>query len=203
MDEAQIRALISSELEAALLNADTFKPLGDELTRNVREYMDKVITPLEGRLEGLENTVTTPDPQPTADAKDAPLDDSPMAKRLEALEKQLADEQQARAAAQAEREALELDQHVSSVISTFSPKFANEAKQLFRSGLGDMTREGDRYLTPDGKTVEEAANAFFATPVGQHFLPSKALDGLGTDTPKEEAATATRDIPAMLLQAFS
>lgn len=205
MDEAAIKTLVSEQITAALQDADTFKPLSDSLTASVRQYMSDVLNPLEGRLDGLENAATTPE-KPKADAKaEAPTDDpdSPLAKRLATLETQLQEANTAREAEAAERAALELDGHVTEVLQGFGPQFMPEAKQLFRAGLSETTKDGDRYLLKDGKTVAEAASAFFDTPVGKHFLPSKAADGLGTDKPKEDPkGLSTGDLNTMLLSAF-
>lgn len=199
MDEEEIKALIAEQVGTALQNADIFKPLADQLSQDVQRYMSDLLTPLEGRLDGLENAVTTPDPKDKPDDKDQ----NPTDKRLALLEQQLAESTAAREAEKAEREALEFDSHLTGVLQEFNPQFAAEAKQLLRGQLGATKRDGDRYLTPDGKTVQEAATAFFDTPVGKHFLPSQAANGMGTAAPKETAEGSGKpDISKALLSAF-
>ena len=203
MDEAQVKELIANEVQSALQNADTFKPLADELTRNVQEYMSNVMTPLETRLSGLEDAATSPEPKPDLKDNSEGDPDSPLTKRLAALEQQLEEAKQAREAEKAEKEALEFDGHVTSVLQQFNPQFMNEAKQLFRGQLGDTKREGDRYLTTDGKTVQEAAIAFFDTDIGKHFLPSKAKDGMNTPKPTDDNTQSKPDVYSTLVSAFS
>jgi hypothetical protein len=204
MTPEEIAALVKTTVEAALQDADTFKPLGDSLTQSVQAYLTQVLEPLETRLDGLENVVTAPKapgaPEEPEAGKDA---DSPLAQRLSLLETQLAEANQAREQERAEREALELENHLSGVVGKFNPKFSAEVKQLLRGQLGELKREGETYLTPDGQTIDEATKAFFDTEVGKHFLPPVSQDGLGTAKPGAVTAPASVDLSSMLFQAFS
>lgn len=178
MDEAQVKALL-----------DQFgKDLGASLMGQITKAIDERVKPIEEAL-------TQPDTPPAATDKpktEDPAPDSPTAKRLADLEKQLADEKLAREQKERQIEDNEFEGVIKSAIGSkkvLTPDFLSKA--LYRELREGAVKQGDNWLTKDGKPIGEAIDTFLGTAEGKHFLPAQSTSGTGT--PKNSNVKSTSD----------
>lgn len=175
MDEAQVLALIEQYFNTN--GEKLFKPVADGIVDTLTGFMETRITPLEESL-------TKP-----KDEAAKPGEDDPVTARLKALEKQLEDERQARQTEIQKNLDLDFEQSLGGLLGGKNVLHGEWLrKQLVNDLRKDAKKEGDRWLTADGKTLDEAVEGFLSTDTGKHFLPPQSTPGTGTPKPGKPVA---------------
>ena len=218
MNREEILVLLAEELPA-LLQPTTAKLLGD-----VQAYMNEVVHPLADRMASYEsvtkedpvvNTDATTtenqeqvndsaeEPKQTTEEVSAMPEDATLLNRVKVLEQQLADA----AKLQQEQAKVASDLRFSSALSTeldkLSPVHKGTVQELLANRLRSNSEEKETgWLTKDGKTLAEDVSAFFASPEGQHFLPTKHVNGVGATETSQPKTGDKIDLESAIMAAF-
>jgi hypothetical protein len=178
MDEAQIKALITSTIEGIL--PTILKPALAEFTAHFQKVNKDIID----KLDSFE-VVADEQPKKVEGAND------PVAARLAKLEKAhsvlLEENKQKDLAAQR----LLFENELSSTISSRSDVIQqNLLKEVLVNRLKDGAVQKDgKWLTKDGSLLTEAVTNFFGTEEGSHFIRSSHENGTGTQASKVPTGT--------------
>lgn len=173
MTPEEITALVEKLLE----------PVSATLIKDVQDFMKDTVKPLEDRLAGLE--------APKEEAP-APTGDDPLSKRLQDLEKQLADQRAEKEAQDKAIAASQFKDALGKAVDVHNPKYRSEVLDILINRLQDgaVNKDG-QWLTKEGKTLDEATASFFTSDFGKHHLQPSHREGADTPTPKNHKGTET------------
>ena len=176
----------------------------EEILKLIVEVLsERGVDKLPERLDGFETLLKelseVATKQEQAPETEEPVDDT-VSKRIELLEKQLKDAQ----ARDKEREkalaAKDYETTLTSLIQREGLMYPKLVNKMLKQELQGAKLNGDFYLLPDGRKLEEAVNAFFETDEGKHFLKPSNIPG-GSDIPTPDPALPSKpDFNSMSLE---
>jgi hypothetical protein len=161
------------------------QPDAGDLQAMFKGFSDAVMEQVEARLKA-----TT---QPTTTEPETPA--STLTQRIAQLEKQLAEKAELEAKTARQQN---YDNSFKAELTRYQLAFPVETENIVKGLMAsDMDLVEGKWLSKDGKTLQERVDAFFATPFGQHLL--KAPTGqFGTGTqpsqqPRQQNTGNTQD----------
>lgn len=184
MDEEQVKALIATVLKETL--DATLKPI---LQTHSKTLLDDVSAYVDNRTEALEAHITTP-----TTAKEPTEEDvnSPVAKRLALVEKELSEAKQAKEAQDKQNKLLSFKTALNDELGKV-PDLQHSsvvAELLYNRYIDGFEQKDDAILLKDGKTLNEGVTAFINTDEGKHFLkPVQVTETPGLKPPVKGVRT--------------
>lgn len=186
MDEAQVKALIAATLD------ETLKPI---LQAHSKALLDDVSAYVDNRTEALEAHITTPN---TDSAVKEDVDaDSPVAKRLALVEKELQEAKQAKEVQDKQNALLSFKTALNDELGKVADlqHSSTVAELLYNRYVDGFEQKDNGILLKDGKTLSEGVTTFMGTDEGRHFLkPVQVTETPGLKPPvrgnKTEQATS-------------
>lgn len=146
------------------------QPDSADLSAMFKGFSDAVMEQVENRLKAI---------QQPSEATPTQEQELTLKQRLALLEKQLADKNEAEAR-QARQQSY--DTSVKGELSRYQLAYPTETIDIVKGLLAPSLDVVDgKWLSKDGKTLQEHVDAFFSTPFGQHLLKAPTGQG-GTGT---------------------
>lgn len=150
-------------------------------------------------MEQVENRLKSVNPQPE---NSAPTEQElTLKQRLALLEKQLADKNEAEVRQQRQNH---YDTAIKTELSRYELAFPNETQDIVKGLMAPSLDLVDgKWLSKDGKVLQEHIDAFFATPFGQHLLKAPTGQvGSGTTSTHNPRVAPTPDANSAISRLF-
>lgn len=195
MDRTEVLALLAEELPGLL------QPTIDTLLGDVSKYMSEQIAPIGEQVKSLREAKEQPK-DTKEQPKDMPEGQDPVLARVKLLEQQLEVAAKEKADQDLRSQDLRFNEVLSKEIDKASPMYKGVVSELLATRLRKDAKETDLGWLANGKNLSENVTAFFDSPEGQHFLPSKHTNGVGLQESKAPKAGSAVDIEAEIRGAF-
>lgn len=193
MDRAELLVILEEILP------DMLQPSVDVLMSQVKEYMTEVVNPLKEKVETLDtapreqpapeteqqNSIDTDTNNTETDTEEPSTDmpNDPLLARVKLLEQKLAEAEAAKKAQDQAAQDMRFNSTLSAELDKLSPLHKSVVQELLSTRLRKNAEETKAGWLAEGKTLGETVNAFFTTPEGMHFLPSKHVNGANVQEP--------------------
>ena len=152
-----------------------------------RGFSDALMEQVEAKLKAVATPPTQSDATETSPS-------ATLTQRIAQLEKQLAEKAEAEAKTARQQS---YDNAVKSELSRFQLAFPNETTDIIKGLVAASVEQVEgKWLTKDGKSLQEHLDGFFGTPFGQHLLKAPTGQaGSGTvpsQNPRQQPTPDTR-----------
>jgi len=157
-------------------------PVNEDLTAMFRGFSDAVMEQVDARLKAATPTAT-PEVETPANT---------LTQRIAQLEKQLAEKAEAEAKSARQQS---YDNAFKSELTRFPLAYPVETESIVKGLMAsDMELVEGKWLSKDGKSLQERVDSFFATPFGQHLLKAPTGQfGTGTQVSQNPRQSPTPD----------
>lgn len=196
MNKDEILALLAEELPGLL------KPSIDTLLGDVSKFMNEQIAPISDQIKVLSQPKVETKVETKTTKEQLKEDNDPVLARVKLLEQQLEVAAKDKEAQDLKSQDLRFNEVLSKEIDKASPMYKGVVSELLATRLRKDAKETDLGWLANGKNLSENVNAFFESPEGQHFLPSKHQNGVGIQETKAPKAGSPIDMDAELRAAF-